>query len=221
MFAMKVTKLLAISLLVVGTLVVAGLGGTLATWSDSETSEDNYIETGSVDLLVAKCDTDWANPGAFKDDLPYGAGLDPCFDTSLTLGGNYTCYSLLWNAGCIDAKAYLHIENVSGGDTVPTDTCMGIWYDDDGDPDTALVLVASDTIAELNCYEIELGELPAGAVRPLRLEVAYTGPCPTSGLSFDIIFELVTKDALVESLGFKTYGFADSEISQNCFSVPT
>jgi predicted ribosomally synthesized peptide with SipW-like signal peptide len=218
---MKMTKLLAVSLLVVGTLVVAGIDGTLATWSDSETSEGNYIVTGSVDLLVARCDTDWANPGAFKDDLPYGVGLDPCFDASLTWGGNYTCYSLLWNAGCVDATAYIHTKTVPDGNGLSSHAIMSIWYDDDGDPDTALVFVSTDTIAGLNCREIRLGDLPAGAVRQLKLEVEYVGPCPTSSLSFDIVFEVAGKDAVVESLGFKTYGFADSEISQNNFSVPT
>jgi len=213
--------LLAISLLVIGTLVVAGIGGTLATWSDSETSQGNYIVTGSVDLLVARCDADWASPGAFKDDTPYGVGLDPCFDASLTPGGNYTCYSLLWNAGCVDAKAYVRIKNVSDSGTLSSYTIMRIWYDDDGNPDTELVLLASDTIAGLNCREVTLGDLPAGAVRQLKLEVEYIGPCPTSSLSFDIVFELAGKDATVESLGLKTYGFADSEISQNDFSVPT
>jgi hypothetical protein len=95
-----------------------------------------------------------------------------------------------------------------------------MWYDHDGNPDTLLLLAASDTIANLDCHEVMLGELPAGAVRQLKLEVEYIGPCPTGGLSFDIVFELVTKDAKVESLGFKTYGFADSEISYNSFSGP-
>jgi len=217
---MKVMKLLAISLLVIGTLVIAGIGGTLATWSDSETSAGNYIETGSVDLLVAKCDDDWQNPGPFKDDQPWGTGLDPCFDTSL-MPGNYTCYSLLWNAGCVDAEASLRINNVSDVNGPSTYTTMSIWYDYDGDPTTSPLLVASDTIASLDCTEIALGPLPAGAVRPLKLEVEYIGPCPTGGLSFDIVFALVGKDAKVESLGFKTYGFADSEISQNNLSVPT
>jgi predicted ribosomally synthesized peptide with SipW-like signal peptide len=206
---MKVTKFLAMSLLVVGTLVVAGVSGTLATWSDSEVSEGNYIETGSVDLLVSKCDTDWANPGEFKDDLPYGLGLDPCFDTSL-MPGTYTCYSLLWNAGCIDAVAYLHIKNVSDSNGLSGNTTMRIWYDHDGNPDTSLLLVATDTIADLDCHEIMLGELPAETVRQLKLEVEYVGPCPTSGLSFDILFELASDG----------FGFADSETSQNYFSAP-
>ena len=204
---MKTTLLITLALLVVVSVAVSLAGGTFATWSDSETSEGNYIETGSIDLLVAKCDADWQNPGAFKDDLPYGVGLDPCFDTSLA-PGTYTRYSLLWNAGCIDAEAYLHIKNVSDSNGLSGNTTMSIWYDHDGNPDSSLLLVASDTIADLNCHEIVLGLLPAEAVRQLKLEVEYVGPCPTRGLSFDIIFQLAGG------------GFADSEISQNYFSAP-
>ena len=205
----RTTKRLLMSLVLVSSLVFAGIGGTFATWSDSETSEGNYIETASVDLLVAKCDADWQNPGAFKDDTPYGVGLDPCFDTSLA-PGNYVCYSLLWNAGSIGAVAYLHIKTVSDSNGLSGNTTMSIWYDDDGRLDTPLVLVASGTIADLNCHEIELGLLPAEAVRQLKLEVEYVGPCPTRGLSFDIVFELAGDG----------FGFADSEISQNYFSAP-
>jgi len=157
----RATKLLLMSLVLVGSLVLAGAGGTFATWSDSETMMGNYIKTGSVDLLVAKCDADWANPGAFKDDGPYGVGLDPCFATSLA-PGNYTCYSLLWNAGCIDAVAYLHIRDVPDSNAVSSHTTISIWYDDDGNPSTSPVLVASDTIANLNCHEIMLGGLAGG-----------------------------------------------------------
>jgi predicted ribosomally synthesized peptide with SipW-like signal peptide len=202
-----------------GSLVLAGMGGTLATWSDSETSQGNYIETGSVDLMVARCDTDWADPGAFKDDQPWGVGLDPCFDAALLPGRNYTCYSLLWNAGCVDAKAYLHIKTASDSNGLSSYAFVSIWYDDDGQPDTPLLLVASNTIANLNCHEFKLGDLPGGAVRQVKLQVEYGGPCPTHDLDFDIAFELTGNMAL-ESMSFKTVGFADSETSENHFSVP-
>jgi predicted ribosomally synthesized peptide with SipW-like signal peptide len=197
---------LLVALVAVGSLVLAGVGGTFATWSDSEVSEGNYIETGSVDLMVAKCDADWQDPGPFKDDTPYGVGLDPCFDTSL-LPGTYTCYSLLWNAGCVDAYGYLHIK-VRDGNDLAGNTTMSVWYDHDGNPDTSLLVVASDTIADLDCHEIELGLLPAGALRQLKLEAEYVGPCPTRSLSFDIVFQLIGD------------GFADSEISHNYLSGP-
>ena len=204
---MRATKSLLVALLAVSSLVLAGVGGTLATWSDSETSEGNYIETGSVDIMVAKCDANWQNPGAFKDDMPHGVGLDPCFDTSLA-PGNYTCYSLLWNGGSLDAVAYLHVNNVYDSNALSRSTIMSIWYDDDCSPLNSLVLVASGTIANLDCREVSLGELPAEAVRQLKLEVEYVGPCPARDLIFDIVFELTGG------------GFADSEISQNYFSAP-
>jgi predicted ribosomally synthesized peptide with SipW-like signal peptide len=196
-----------ISLLLLGSLALSGIGGTMATWSDSETSQGNYIETGSVDLLVAKCDTEWANAGAFKDDLPYGVGLDPCFAAMLVPGANYTCYSLLWNGGCVDAEAYLHLKNASGSNSLSSHTIMNIWYDDDGNPDNPLVLVASDTISNLDCHEISLGGLPAQAVRQLKLVVKLPGGCPSGSLQFDIVFELAAG------------GFADSEVSENYFSL--
>ena len=205
---MKTILLSTLALVVVISVAVALVGGTIATWSDSETMMNNVIETGSVDLLVAKCDADWQNPKAFKDDTPYGVGLDSCFVTSLVPGKNYTCYSLLWNAGCNDAVAYLHINNVSDSNALSSRTVMSIWYDADGNPNTPLVLVASGTIANLNCHEIMLGGLPAGEVRQLKLEVKYGGSCPSHDLSFNIIFQLAGD------------GFGDSEISQNYFSVP-
>jgi predicted ribosomally synthesized peptide with SipW-like signal peptide len=207
------------SLVLIGSLLLAGMGGTLATWSDSETSLGNYIETGSVDLLVARCDSDWSDPGPFKDDLPWGVGLDPCFDALLVTGGHYTCYSLLWNAGCVDGKAYLHTKTVSDSDALASYTTMSIWYDDDGQPDTPLALVASDTVANLDCHEIKLGDLPAQAIRQLKLEVEYAGPCPAHDLCFDTIFQL-TGNMPLESMGFKRFGLADSEISENCLSAP-
>ena len=85
---------------------------------------------------------------------------------------------------------------------------MSVWYDHDGNPDTPLLLVATDTVADLHCHEFMLGELPAEAVHQLKLEVEYVGPCPTHSLSFDTVFQLIGD------------GFADSEISQNYFSAP-
>ena len=204
---MRTTKSLLLALVVVGSLVAAGVGGTFATWSDSEVSEGNYVETGSVDLLVAKCEVDWQNPGQFKDDTPYGVGLDPCFDASLA-PRTYACYSLLWNAGDIDAEAYLHVKNVSDSNGLCHNITMSIWYDHDGSPGSPPVLVASAAIADLDCHEIGLGPLPAQAIRQLMLAAEYSGPCPTGGVSFDIVFQLIGD------------GFGDSEMSHSYFSAP-
>ena len=88
---------------------------------------------------------------------------------------------------------------------------MSIWYDHDGKPNTSLVLMASDTIANLSGHNIELGRVPAEAVHRLKLEVEFPGGCPGDALTFDIRFDLVSDG----------FGFGDSEISENYFSVPT
>lgn len=187
----------------------------MATWSDSETMEGNYIETGSLDLLVAKCDADWENPGTLNDDTPWGIGLDPCFYIpEIELDETYPCHLVLWNAGCIDGVAYLHIKNVPENNKLASNTTMEIWYDHDADPETPVVLMESDTITNLDCVEIELGLLETDQQRQLMLELI-TAPTPPNGsLSFDIIFELVQ----LELLG-PTYAWADSECSPNALNM--
>jgi predicted ribosomally synthesized peptide with SipW-like signal peptide len=44
---------IVLSLVVVAALVGAGVGGTLADFSDYEVSEDNYFATGSMDLVIS------------------------------------------------------------------------------------------------------------------------------------------------------------------------
>jgi predicted ribosomally synthesized peptide with SipW-like signal peptide len=57
-------KTIVLSIVVICALAVAGIGGTLAGWSDTEESMGNYISTGSLDLKVDH-----------TDDLPWGDGL--------------------------------------------------------------------------------------------------------------------------------------------------
>ncbi len=58
-------KSVFLSVVIITALAVAGIGGTLAGWSDTEESQDNYIVTGALDLKVN--DT---------DDKPWGIGID-------------------------------------------------------------------------------------------------------------------------------------------------
>ena len=45
-------KSIFLSVVVICALVISGLGGTLAGWSDTEEAQDNVIVTGSLDLKV-------------------------------------------------------------------------------------------------------------------------------------------------------------------------
>ena len=58
-----------LSVMVVTTLLAAGLGGTFAHFSDTEESKDNWIQTGSLDLKISDVQ------GIEYDDLPYGSGV--------------------------------------------------------------------------------------------------------------------------------------------------
>jgi predicted ribosomally synthesized peptide with SipW-like signal peptide len=97
-------KSIVLAIVVVVALVVAGTSGVFATWSDSEVSEFNYIETGSLDLKVN---------GA--DDAPWGRGVPTkvfldCM-VPLKLYGPFEVE--LWNAGQCEfpSEAFIHFKD--------------------------------------------------------------------------------------------------------------
>jgi len=106
-------KNIVLSIMVVALLLAGGIGGTFATWSYSETSADNYIETGSLDLRVN---------GA--DDAPWGTGVPTKVQVQCMIPEKlYGPFEVeLWNAGqdCMpNATAYLHIKDVCCANVPP------------------------------------------------------------------------------------------------------
>ena len=97
-------KSIFLTVVVICALAIGGVGGTLATWSDSETSHGNTITTGSVDLKVN---------GA--DDLPWGTGVPTKVDIDCMIPCKmYGPFEVeLWNAGICewDSRAYIHLGN--------------------------------------------------------------------------------------------------------------
>ena len=215
---MKKTVLINIlALVVVVSVALPMIGSTMATWSDSETSLGNTITTGSLDLLVAHCDENWQEPGPFCDDQPWGIGVDPCFYIpDIMLDEPYHCYLLLWNAGFIDGVAYLHIKNVEG-EQLASNTDIEIYFDRDGKPETPLEQIATGTIADLACRQIELGLLTgdeANTIYQLELVIVSASGSNDASLSFDIVFELVQ----AELIGPR-YAWADTECSPNALNM--
>ena len=100
---MKRSVILAV--VVVAALSLAGMGGVFATWSDSETSMGNYINTGSLDLKVN---------GA--DDTPWGAGVPTKVRIECMVPSRmYGPYEVeLWHAGECDtaAEAFIHFKDM-------------------------------------------------------------------------------------------------------------
>lgn len=104
-------KNIILSVVVVATLVAAGVGGTLADFSDIEISEDNYFGTGALDLVSNDVGTEYPNDAPtfymITDALP-------CCDKSVFLD--------LHNYGAgfqTSPYAYLHIKNLSCGWVMP------------------------------------------------------------------------------------------------------
>jgi predicted ribosomally synthesized peptide with SipW-like signal peptide len=97
---------------VICALAIAGIGGTFATWSDSETSMDNKITTGSVDLKVN---------GA--DDAPWGSGVPTKVEVDCMIPCKwYGPFEVeLWNAGICEfpSHAFLHFKDMCCSNAPP------------------------------------------------------------------------------------------------------
>jgi len=97
---------------VICALAIAGIGGTFATWSDSETSMDNIITTGSVDLKVNG-----------EDDAPWGNGVPTKVSVDCMIPCKwYGPYEVeLWNAGICDtaSHAYIHFKDICCSNAPP------------------------------------------------------------------------------------------------------
>lgn len=206
-------KLALLALIVVLALGLVSVGGTFAVFSDSEFSQDNYFETGSLDLKVAKCDDNWGNCSDWSDDAPWGTRLFPkriddkvkivpCFNIpdGYVCQQSYDCNLLLWNAGCIDSMAYIHVKIVEDEKELSKSIDMDIWYDDDGNGEidngeTKEDRVVSDTIYNLSCKQTRLGDLlgdlPAEEARKLKIEIHAHGGLSGDSLTFNIQFELL------------------------------
>jgi len=74
-------KNIFLSVVVVATLVAAGIGGTFADFSDIEVSQDNYFKTGSLDLTVSDYNMNEYNGDAVPAFIQY-EGAWPCSDKS-------------------------------------------------------------------------------------------------------------------------------------------
>lgn len=120
-----------LSVMVICTLIGGALAGTLADFSDIETSQDNYFETGSLDLKVSNAQgTHYQDPNvpAFFEV----SDAWPCCDKSVFFD--------LENMGQGFQQVphvYLHVSNLDCYWVVPKNP---IWVDADGDVVTGPVL---------------------------------------------------------------------------------
>ena len=105
-------KNIFLSVMVVATLLAAGIGGTFAHFSDTEEVFDNYLQTDELDLKVstiAKVSGVWVSTGEYdQPDIPplvtKDDYMEPCLD--------YSFHFDLHNVSeFIKGKAYMHLKN--------------------------------------------------------------------------------------------------------------
>ncbi len=160
-----------VALIMVLAVCSAVVQGTYASFSDTEVSRENFVETGDMDLKVSKADDNW-NGTDFRDDPPWGAGVLPAFNIpDAEYGHTYETRYLLWNCGSVDGNALLRllIDEIPPGMTETS--IMTIWYDKNGDllEDGSEAITGS--LATLALYPVDLGALPGFQVRRLKLAV--------------------------------------------------
>jgi predicted ribosomally synthesized peptide with SipW-like signal peptide len=109
-------KNILLSVVVVAVLVAGGIGGTLAHFSDTEESFNNYIQTDEMDLKVSTVmltDTGWVSLEEY-DDKPYGKGVPALIhqDDFMVPCRDYSFHFDLHNVSeATRGLAYLHLKN--------------------------------------------------------------------------------------------------------------
>ena len=194
---MKKTLLAAIVVLALSLLAV---GGTFAGFSDTERSLDNFFEVSDLDLKVAVAevvDDEWVGDD-FRDDEPWGDGLEPLFDIDCAqICHTESTNRLLWNAGEVDGVASLHLRLTDDTASIADTTDIEIWYDADYEPDETVELekIFEGKLASLDCNPIVLGPLPGYAIRGLTIKIhprdAPLEPVTYFFLAFTVEFQLV------------------------------
>lgn len=228
----------------VAVLAVASMtiGGTFAAFSDTETSHDNYIETGSLDLKVARS----CGVPVFCDDKPWGDGLFPveiapgvievvpCFlaDEVCAFDGSYSCQLILWNAGCVEhGRVYVHFTGVAAVPAGLLDsTVVTVWYDQNndgsklnGDGEIDEAEVVTGTLGELDCQPVPeepvVWMLPTGEWRNLQIVIDPPDGAPGDSLGFHIEFSLIGV-TFTSGGSMVNIGFTDTETClDNCLRV--
>jgi predicted ribosomally synthesized peptide with SipW-like signal peptide len=110
-----------LSIVIVCALAVAGIGGTLAGFSDTETIDQNKIEMGSIDLKVNGTDDLWWGEG--NSGLVVLENLNPAepYETRITVQ----------NAGSKDGYLYIKLKKL---DCYNIETHADWWYEELNSP---------------------------------------------------------------------------------------
>lgn len=234
-------KHVILAVVVVAALVVAGTSGVFATWSDSETSMDNIITTGAVDLKVNG-----------QDDAPWGAGVPSKVDIECMVPMRwYGPFEVeLWHAGQCDeaASAYIHFKDMCCSNIPPKvnaypDGGSAWWAEYHGlnattgyvCPETGDLKPEPELVAEfggkVDCRQVPgVGTIGDTCSMKSSVEIMVTdeagnviiGPVVIGALEGEefYLFDLMPCEPRTIYLWFSLHQFAEEEFGLNIFPNP-
>jgi len=201
-----------LAVVVMLSLVTITVGATVGGFSDTEISQGNVFTIEALDLRVAR----WYgcfSPIDYREDLPWGIGLEPLFTVDCTdMGRPYVAYAMIWNVGTLDGIAQLHIRVAEDTAGIADTTQLTVWYDDNGNRSIEPGEQTSGTLQSFDCTPLTLGLLPVDETRTMKITVRPlaepSDPLVGFSLMFDTEFGLIQADC---------DGFSDTETAHNVF----
>jgi predicted ribosomally synthesized peptide with SipW-like signal peptide len=119
-------KNIFLSVVIVATLVAAGVGGTLADFSDIEISEDNKFATGALDLVLSDyMGQEYQNATGTVPAMFHVVDAIPCCSKDIKIDLHNEGQGFQFNP-----HVYLHIKNLDCGWVVPKQ--VWAWVDETG-----------------------------------------------------------------------------------------
>jgi len=117
-----------LSVVIICALAIAGVGGTLANFSDTEEVFDNVFESGSLDLMV------W-NGSEWVDQKPWGIGASGLVNvTCAAPEGEYPTIIYVANFGdCVSGELWMAFKNFRCYNVNPSHEQSGYWIKDVAD----------------------------------------------------------------------------------------
>jgi predicted ribosomally synthesized peptide with SipW-like signal peptide len=195
-----------LSLLMVAVLVSAGVGGTLASMSDTDSAVQNSFATGSLDLMV------WdSEEGIWNNDPPYGTGVQHEVDIDCAYP-DVAYWDIIWIANfgdCVSGDAYFKIKNLWCDNVTPTHPESRIW---DHDPDEVAPGAVWEQKPEPEMVEEEGGYLDQLEILPALVDDLGDDCCMIGHTQIKIIFD----ETLV--LNWTYFGDLDGDGDRNSFT---
>jgi predicted ribosomally synthesized peptide with SipW-like signal peptide len=195
-------KSILLSVVVICALIVAGIGGTLADFSDSEEEKGDTLQAGSMDLKVNGKDDPNVLPFIIRRMKP-----DKWFDVTKKVSNN----------GTIDGHLYIHFKNVTCNETddkgftpEPEVVCQrggqvgqqivaGLGVTCNMSPHIAVAIDYDGTSVNLTALGLDKNGDGKVKLDELECEQIYLGILPLCGVEKEVKFYFLIQDVLDDS----------------------